>query len=1317
MARASNLYGVTVGSKGTARNGALNIQALEPATPIQERVTAYIRNPSKSVGATSPCAAAPADDRDIFAEQGGTLTPEQEALLTPRIRNIPVPPVQRLNVPDGQNSGNCGPDLRSAPSQPRISPIGRGAARIEPPIIVATPPVPNYLNPCKDWINISNTKTTGNEFKPVMDSGVGTSPFRPEIITLTDFIPLYMRGDILKLSDSGLFVDVQYQAQKLRQETLAKMIANIQKANDNTAADEQFAAFVKDYENTIKKLDEDLSVANDIQGKIASIRNILDIKQIPDAQYDSKLYSGLKAFATENMQYSPAQLDIFSNTKILAQLLFDLKSTLENYSVGLLDLTDPDRPLDRNPVTIDKSYTISSGFDFTLASLAAKQTGINATDPNFVNAFLSSLPSKKLEVIKILSVLICKELASSKAFGNRDVQTIVERDYGAKLNSNVYSSIIGDVGADIFQNLGPKNSLMSLLQTEVPGNTNVKILPFENKYVDADNNNSVFVPGSSYYADSIFDIESDSPGWNTKPIIDYVTNLELTVNKATDVLTALLGYSGTEELYATELIKNMYLELGQALYSQINPKLADKDGAILSALVALAEKDNRLKNMLFQYVLLVGMRTNDTPQESTAFEILAQELGSVSALSYARLDSSKTDNRDSVRLPRGERVFSQYLESMVVAIEKRAYKIAMKTGKNSAEAQKNAEKNKNAETKDSSKLEITLKPGNIAAALRNATKTDKSFTIVRSFSENFTRLINAAMDNGVSNFLADSVTRTSGLSMSTLSLMLFELCSAFYVSYTNAVFEDAQTGPKVVVDLKKNSDVVTVLYELARRNVALPTYENIVGSVEVLATNPNLSTQSSTTGLADDQISDQAKKTELYSLLTKVADEQLYPANALYILQLIKAYIRNNATSTLSFFQQNKMQVYLTNNSIDSDKLEIMQNPSQLRVSMHVLDNIKSLSPTKLIINEKTVNAPTNKLVLSDTLTKNEYSLIKLMMSENPFLPEANYSPEKQIKVLSVGIPSGFTKQLVDRVNVQDIGSTSFRNRQSDIIDILVYKRDLRFEDIVFKPLSFSFDMSLFVDQASIDSITVDETKNFSEVIRNIPLSDYSFGSNGSMQKRLLPYSEVIKNDEYRYALPMTAQIRAMFQNHVISYILDMYTSLLTGLKIDETTFIQTQSKPERSVDKEIFQMIYTYVKDVLKQPLPPAPPSPTPQFITETIQSILLDETASEEVKDYFRLFTYGTIAFNKEYVTSLVNQPKIFDRVFHVPVDLSAFEVDLDATLSTESGRQAFEQTYVQDSLYRTESGAYKLKNKTATDLVFEDYFVRIETAIDKD
>lgn len=1298
MPRPSNLYGVPLPSRGNVNNGRLSTQ------PITNVVRTPGLRPSDKTGHLA---------RQI-QQSSATANTATEPCGNPPTLTLNLIPVPRLTFPEDQEQqafGECGPDLRSMPQNTCLGIF---------PVTVPNVSEPLSADRQNDSKDISDKKISTNGFKPILDSGVGTSPFRPELIMVTDYLPLYQRGKSLELSDTGLFVDVMFQAHQLRQETLAKIILKIQQKNLRTEADDKFKLVVEKYDKTIAKLEKDLGVASDIQKKISEVRKILDVRQAIDIEYDSKYFLSINDFVTQNMQYSKNQTRAFSNTKLLSQLLFDFRSTLQNYSVGLLDLRDPDRATDTSPINLDKTYTISNGFTFNLDSLAANQKDINATDVVFVNSFLSSLPTKKQEVIKVLSVLLCKELLVSKGLGNQEIKNKIANITNTRNNQNIFQKIIGDVGSSIFEINSTPGTLFSLLVRDVPNNPNIKVLPFENKYFDAENNKNIFVPGSSYYADSIFDIEAETPSWNVKPIIDYVSDYVKVTDSATDLLASLLGYKSSTGLLPTELIKNIYLEMHQVLSGLVDKDRIDRDSAILSSVIKLSEKDNRLRNLLFQYAILAGMRMNGTSEESAAFKLLANELQNVSALSLVRLNSRSTDDPSNVRLADGERAIGQYIEATAVAIEKRVNNI-LNTLDSSAKKNKDKGQNTtnviNVKNNNPDYYVGNIRVNNITSALRRALRTRTTYSFLKSFVDNFERLIVRSQENGLNNFLSNNKTNNSGLNVSTLSLMFFELCASFYATYMGSIIEQTKDGTTLTVNVKSNNSTRSVLYELARKDVPIPTYNEIIGNVQdrtaiSVPISPFFTSNTAET-------TEQAKKTELYNILIELSNEEKIPANVLYILQKIKSYISNNSTNTLTFFQQNKLQTYLVDNNINSDKLEALQNLSQLRVSSHILDGVKSLTPTKVTIDGNIqANAQTNKLVLTDNLTPNEYSLIKLMMSESPYLPEANYSPEKEIKLFSIGIPAGFGKQLVDRINVEDITNESFRRRQADIVDVLIYKRDLRFEDIVFKPLKFSFDMSLFLNQQAIDLLVINEKLNFTQVFRKLSLADYPFDATYGYRKKLLDYSFIVDFGlEYRASLPNKSDRIAMFKNHIVSYILDMYISLLTGLKVDETTFVQTQSKPDRSIDREVFEIVYTYVKDIVDKRLPPLPSLTSDAQISALIQEILSNTTYSQKAKDYFFLFTYGTIAFNTEYLTALINQPKIFDRVFHVPVNVSDFEVDLEATLSTESGRQAWESTYVQDRIVPTQDGFYKVKPKSTNELVFEDFFVRIETAIDKD
>ena len=80
---------------------------------------------------------------------------------------------------------------------------------------------------------------------------------------------------------------------------------------------------------------------------------------------------------------------------------------------------------------------------------------------------------------------------------------------------------------------------------------------------------------------------------------------------------------------------------------------------------------------------------------------------------------------------------------------------------------------------------------------------------------------------------------------------------------------------------------------------------------------------------------------------------------------------------------------------------------------------------------------------------------------------------------------------------------------------------------------------------------------------------------------------------------------------------------------------------------------------------------------------------------------------------------KPKKFDRVFHLPVSLDDFEIDVEAMESSIVGTQALKKSALQKEfrdrrVYR-ESDAGRpvfLKRRTDRDIIFEDFFVTLES-----
>ena len=102
--------------------------------------------------------------------------------------------------------------------------------------------------------------------------------------------------------------------------------------------------------------------------------------------------------------------------------------------------------------------------------------------------------------------------------------------------------------------------------------------------------------------------------------------------------------------------------------------------------------------------------------------------------------------------------------------------------------------------------------------------------------------------------------------------------------------------------------------------------------------------------------------------------------------------------------------------------------------------------------------------------------------------------------------------------------------------------------------------------------------------------------------------------------------------------------------------------------------------------------------------------------VQDIIRLIAFGSQMFEPASVRQQIVGSKLFDRVFHIPVTTENFEVDFDLTRSTESGRKAILQNFIQQRILETSDGRLVFSNQSLesaqADIVFADFFVTIET-----
>jgi hypothetical protein len=394
-------------------------------------------------------------------------------------------------------------------------------------------------------------------------------------------------------------------------------------------------------------------------------------------------------------------------------------------------------------------------------------------------------------------------------------------------------------------------------------------------------------------------------------------------------------------------------------------------------------------------------------------------------------------------------------------------------------------------------------------------------------------------------------------------------------------------------------------------------------------------------------------------------------------------------------------------------------------------------------------------------------------------------SASEMHKILSVGIPHNVHNRFKSE-NVR------FDNRaQDDIIKLLVYKTDAISPEIIFKPKTFLFEMSRYPvagadfiksdilglpndPKESPDRIKekINPPKTIWESIARFATRDRSqVLSNGSnLVQYISPtnqiFSALVGAD---YDFLSTLQKEEIYKNHILSYVMEMYLKIMTGVNINEfqveidpngyrfqlNDFIETllishignffvQNSISKNVDKEVSVNFFNNINNLnfqgsrldIYSALNYGVENPT--IVLQSISSsskleeILPKLTESMIVQLFYQL---GVIADTTRSLTNLASPDvairglcgtKYFDRVFNVVVDSQDFYIDVEETCLNERGRILFEQllatgdiqivdrptTQFLNSIENDVGPQYRLKKVSKDEIVSIDrYFVAIE------
>jgi hypothetical protein len=174
-------------------------------------------------------------------------------------------------------------------------------------------------------------------------------------------------------------------------------------------------------------------------------------------------------------------------------------------------------------------------------------------------------------------------------------------------------------------------------------------------------------------------------------------------------------------------------------------------------------------------------------------------------------------------------------------------------------------------------------------------------------------------------------------------------------------------------------------------------------------------------------------------------------------------------------------------------------------------------------------------------------------------------------RILTVGIPLGFTQRMKQKVSIQNQKRSTFENKRNDIVNVTIYKVDLQNSDIVYQPLRYMFEMARFpLRYGTSQWLPIPDQPTLADIINAIPTQCYSQSPDSSTATAISAGVEYASTaiagssgitgaiaafDDPSYAFLTANEKAQILNNHTVSQLLETYIKLMTGIDVAEYNY------------------------------------------------------------------------------------------------------------------------------------------------------------------
>ena len=451
--------------------------------------------------------------------------------------------------------------------------------------------------------------------------------------------------------------------------------------------------------------------------------------------------------------------------------------------------------------------------------------------------------------------------------------------------------------------------------------------------------------------------------------------------------------------------------------------------------------------------------------------------------------------------------------------------------------------------------------------------------------------------------------------------------------------------------------------------------------------------------------------------------------------------------AVLRKFNSNSMDSLLRYLNNDPRKLSLLLRDEQLLIALSTIEDVYQ---TFNDFNDDDKQTGEENNLFTNYVQNVHYypkmtDIYDLMFKDNPELTsKKGYNK----KIMTVGVPMGMFDRLLKKSSLN-----SKNSKHNDIFKISVYKTDVLNGEIIYRPKVFLFEASRFAARIYTD-IRKTTGSDYREIFRVIPTRNYSLFVDGKSADSGNPTYWGDKTNAFgdEYTFLSSDEKDQIIQNHVMSYILENYMKIITGLSFDELTFtldsreIQALVKldPDPTILKQAEQAhsILINKSDAAIANARKLNVSLSSLkglglggsnlgTVAKPAASTLPANLSEEDIRKLKSLsFGFGGKAgqpnvkprsvkaapffkFNPDFYITRLMQPKKFDRVFNIIFD-PEFEVDYEKTTATSIGSTKLRDLIRDKKIIekRPNSNEYVDADKSPQNVSLENFMVVVET-----